>query len=334
MASAQVRLSDLAREPGEVARGLAAWQRGDADEAVSATLGASAGTLHGRSVTLWVWAGALDDGTAVWVVPVRAADAAVFAPRGPATVLVRSLGAAIDAGADPKGVRFLDWMGWVALAVPGAEADLAGLALTERHPDAQRVRVARLPDGLPGDPAELDLGTPRPGTGSPLVPLAEAVDAHPVEVALTLLARGVPVEGDDVRPELVGHLRGWGLWGDPEAGGGDEVPAAPPTIDGDPCWRRRHARRVLQRLLRLGKVGGGFHTAFDHLYRGAPADQRHEALEVGEALLRAGLLGEKPSVGQRHVYLRREALPAIHALIERGVTDDPALAAFWTAPAP
>ena len=55
---------------------------------------------------------------------------------------------------------------------------------------------------------------------------------------------------------------------------------------------------------------------------------------VGEALLRAGLLGEKPSVGQRHVYLRREALPEIHALIERGETADPALRALWTAPAP
>ena len=55
---------------------------------------------------------------------------------------------------------------------------------------------------------------------------------------------------------------------------------------------------------------------------------------MAEALLRAGLLGEKPSVGQRHIYLRREALPAIHALIERGETHDPVLAAFWTAPAP
>jgi len=84
----------------------------------------------------------------------------------------------------------------------------------------------------------------------------------------------------------------------------------------------------------MGKVGTGYHTAFDHMYRGAPADQRHDALEVGEALLRAGLLGEKPSVGQRHVYLRREALPEIHALIERGETGDAVLAAVWTAPAP
>ena len=43
---------------------------------------------------------------------------------------------------------------------------------------------------------------------------------------------------------------------------------------------------------------------------------------------------EKPSVGQRHVFLRREALPAIHALIDRGETTDPALATRWTAAAP
>ena len=81
-------------------------------------------------------------------------------------------------------------------------------------------------------------------------------------------------------------------------------------------------------------MGAQYHTEFDHLYRGAAADDRRDALEVGEALVRAGLLGEKPSVGQRHVYLRRDALPAIHALIERGETRDPVLAAEWTAPAP
>src|SRR5207253_11198268 len=106
------------------------------------------------------------------------------------------------------------------------------------------------------------------------------------------------------------------------------------AIEDDPCPRRRHARKVLQRLLRMGKVGSQYHTEFDHLYRGAAPEDRREALEVGEALLRAGLLGEKPSVGQRHVFLRREALPEIHALIDRGHTANPGLAARWTAPAP
>ena len=97
---------------------------------------------------------------------------------------------------------------------------------------------------------------------------------------------------------------------------------------------RTGIRKVLQRLLRMGKVGAQYHTEFDHLYRGAAPDERRDALAIGQALLRAGLLGEKPSVGQRHVYLAREALPQIHALIERGDTSDPVLAAEWTAPAP
>jgi hypothetical protein len=84
----------------------------------------------------------------------------------------------------------------------------------------------------------------------------------------------------------------------------------------------------------MGKVGAQYHTEFDHLYRGAAPEDRRDALAVGEALVRASLLGEKPSVGQRHVYLRRDALPAIHALIDRGETSDPGLAAEWTAPAP
>ncbi|MFP5450581.1 MAG: hypothetical protein ACLGG9_02395 [Thermoleophilia bacterium] len=112
----------------------------------------------------------------------------------------------------------------------------------------------------------------------------------------------------------------------------DEGPSL--AIADDPCPRRRHARKVLRRLLRVGKVGPGYHTEFDHLYRGAAPNERQQALEVGEALLRAGLLGEKPSVGQRHVYLRREALPEIHALIERGESESTVLAEFWTAPAP
>ena len=35
-----------------------------------------------------------------------------------------------------------------------------------------------------------------------------------------------------------------------------------------------------------------------------------------------------------YVYLRREALPEIHALIDRGETTDAGLEAMWTAPAP
>ena len=46
------------------------------------------------------------------------------------------------------------------------------------------------------------------------------------------------------------------------------------------------------------------------------------ALEVGEALIAAGLLAEKPSVGQRHVFLDPRHAADIHALIDRGETPD------------
>ena len=59
----------------------------------------------------------------------------------------------------------------------------------------------------------------------------------------------------------------------------------------------------------------------DHLAHGVAPEDRADAYAIGEALLRAGLLGEKPSTGQRHVFLRREALPRIHSLIERAESE-------------
>jgi hypothetical protein len=159
--------------------------------------------------------------------------------------------------------------------------------------------------------------------------LARGLRAHPLPVALALLEQGWTLEEASYPDDVADLLAHRGLRGpapDPEA------PSL--AISDDPCPLRRHARRVLRRLLHARKVGPGHHTEFDHLSRGAAPEDRAEALRVGEALLRAGLLGEKPSVGQRHVYLRREALPRIHALIDRGETDDPALAAVWTAPSP
>ena len=90
---------------------------------------------------------------------------------------------------------------------------------------------------------------------------------------------------------------------------------ARPHEDPDPA--RRVARRILQRLHGMGKWGG-YHTDFAHLARGFAGNDRALADAVGEALLEAGLLAEKPSVGQRHVFLDPRRAPAIHALIERG----------------
>jgi hypothetical protein len=77
------------------------------------------------------------------------------------------------------------------------------------------------------------------------------------------------------------------------------------------------ARRILQRLDGMGKWGG-YHTEFSHLARGFAGNDRALAEAVGEVLLEAGLLAEKPSVGQRHVFLNPRRAREIHALIERG----------------
>jgi len=93
--------------------------------------------------------------------------------------------------------------------------------------------------------------------------------------------------------------------------------AGPPPHD-DPDPRRRVMRRILQRLDGMGKWGG-YHTAVDHLARGFAGNERALAYEVGEELIAAGLLEQKPSVGQRHVYLNTRKAGEIRRLIDDGV---------------
>jgi hypothetical protein len=95
-----------------------------------------------------------------------------------------------------------------------------------------------------------------------------------------------------------------------------------PAIADDPLPRRRAARRMLRRLDGMGKYGG-YHTEFRHLARGFAGHERALALEVGEALVRAGYLAEKPSVGQRHVSLVAARTSDIRALVERGTCEEP-----------
>jgi hypothetical protein len=90
---------------------------------------------------------------------------------------------------------------------------------------------------------------------------------------------------------------------------------ARPHEDPDPA--RRAARRILQRLDGMGKWGG-YHTDFAHLARGFAGNERRLAQAVGEALVAAGLLESKPSVGQRHVYLNPRRAADIRRLIETG----------------
>jgi hypothetical protein len=85
----------------------------------------------------------------------------------------------------------------------------------------------------------------------------------------------------------------------------------------DPVPARRIARRILQRLDGMGKWGG-YHTDIAHLSRGFAGNDRALALRVGEALLDAGLLAEKPSVGQRHVFLNPRRAADVHRLVRDG----------------
>ncbi len=333
-AATSVSLADLQRPAGDVASGLAAWMRGDRDEAVAMCLHECARTVFDRGHTLWVWTTRNPAGDAVWLLPVLARHAADYSPQAPVDVVIGAMLAAVDAEAVAEGIRILDWHGLVALELPGAydDPELVQIALGERDERAGLTDVQPLAPADLGVPREVPLEPVAAGRDA-ISTLAAALGGHPWDVVLALVQHGQPPRSVRDTPALRHTLRGWGVGG----GVADDAPVDedPPTgPDNDPCPRRRHARRLLRRLLRMGKVGSGYHTADDHLYRGVAADQRRDATMVGEALVRAGLLGEKPSVGQRHVYLRREALPQIHALIDRGETDSPILLAMWTAGLP
>lgn len=321
-------ISDLAHEPLSVASGTDEWRRGDMEEAVLLTLEVSSRNLHARNATCWVWTGLTAAGEPAWALPVAASDAERFGPQGPAGILTRLMGAAVEIGADSEATYLVEWHGFTGLVAPKLDVELAPVAIAEALQHPARAVAAALPSGVAVDGEPIPLGAVR-GAELGVSALARANHVHPVEVVLSLGGHRLPVNLPSYPKELAGSLREWGCYAD-----APPPPEASLAIDDDPCPRRRHARRLLQRLLRMRKIGDQYHTAFDHMYRGAPAHERHDALEVGEALIRAGLMGEKPSVGQRHVYLRRDALPAIHALVSRGETTNPALAAEWTAPAP
>jgi hypothetical protein len=223
--------------------------------------------------------------------------------------------------ADPEEAREREWAlvaatvgALVELAEPGAPAQAEDLAL-----EAGPVAGAFLGLGLrAGSLAAADLDE--------LAPLA--FDEHAGRID-RLRAAALAVPGTVLADTAVG-LRaplGAGHPEDPESATSldDALEAllAPPGSAAarpheDPDPGRRAARRILQRLSGMGKWGG-YHTDFAHLARGFAGNERALAQEVGEALLRAGLLAEKPSVGQRHVYLNPRRAAEIHRLIEDGV---------------
>ena len=221
-------------------------------------------------------------------------------------LVAAALGALVDlaepgppAGPDAIGVTAGDLDGFLVVALPAPALDpatldeLVPLAFDEHAAGVDRLRaVAR---AVPGAVlADVALREPI-GAGHPLR-IAEAVarlGGRPAD------PRSVEEHEEHVYPLL-----------DPE---GERRVA--PHEDPDPA--RRVARRILQRLNGMGKWGG-YHTDFAHLARGFAGNDRQLAQEVGEAMLADGLLAEKPSVGQRHVFLNPRRAADIHRLIDTG----------------
>jgi hypothetical protein len=184
--------------------------------------------------------------------------------------------------------------GFLVLAYPAAIepaelAEYAPVSFEERTGSIDRLRAAArvLPPGVL-DPSELK---PPIGTG------------HPLRVAEVEARLPAELEGEQREDAVLAMLE--------PAGGA----AVRPHEDPDPA--SRVARRILQRLDGMGKWGG-YHTDFAHLARGFAGNERALAQEVGEALLESGLLAEKPSVGQRHVFLNPRRAGDVRALIDRG----------------
>ncbi|HEY7453699.1 MAG TPA: hypothetical protein VH683_03985 [Thermoleophilaceae bacterium] len=200
---------------------------------------------------------------------------------------------------DELGLRLGELGGMLALAYPAAApieaAEYAHEALNaefeERRIDRLRARAHLLPGHVLESATDL-----RPPIGA----------THPLRVAeaVTRLG-GSPLDEDSVEGlehQLLNLL---------------EPAGAVARAHEDPDTARRVARRILQRLDGMGKWGS-YHTAFDHLARGFAGHERALAYEVGEALLAAGLLEQKPSVGQRHVYLSPRRSGDIRRLIDEG----------------
>jgi hypothetical protein len=241
---------------------------------------------------------------------------------GPAAGALRAVAPAAPAlRADPDAVSERTWL--LVAALVGALVEVSG---------AGAVRAGHLGGQLalevPGDPEDAELvplafethveGVDRLRARALALPgsvLADADDlrdpigaAHPLVVAARVAALGGhpadPASMEEHEDAVLAAL---------------DAAAGPARPHDDPDPARRVARRILQRLDGMGKWGG-YHTEFAHLARGFAGNDRALAEAVGEALLAAGLLAEKPSVGQRHVFLNPRRAGDIHALVERGET--------------
>jgi hypothetical protein len=218
-------------------------------------------------------------GLAALPVPAALRADPLAAPERAWLLTAAAIGALAEAGGEELQAGV--WEGHLVLAAPGADPELAVLAFEDQVAGIDRLRAAALE--IPSLAAPEDVRPP----------------ANPsFAVALRVALRGGRPADQDAVEELA------------------EDSTARPHEDPDPSLRA--ARRILQRLRGMGKWGG-YHTEFAHLAKGFPGHERALALEVGEALLAAGLLAEKPSVGQRHVFLDPRRAGDIHALVDHGV---------------
>jgi hypothetical protein len=240
---------------------------------------------YGRPVTVAAGPGLV---AVAPVSPQLRADPAAVDERG-WSLVAALVGALVAVGGDPERLRAGELDGHLALELPGGDPELVPLAFEEQLAGVDRLRARALVLG------EL-----------PAAGLREPIGAgHPLRAAARIAALG----GMPADPESVAQFEELLFDSAPE-----EVTR--PHDDPDPA--RRIARRILQRLDGMGKWGG-YHTEFVHLARGFAGNERALAEEVGEALLRSGLLREKQSVGQRHVFLDPSRAADVHALVERGV---------------
>jgi hypothetical protein len=239
---------------------------------------------------------------------------------GPGDGVLRAVAPAAPAlRADPDAVNERTWL--LVAALVGALVEVAGAGTVRAGHLGGQLALA-----VPGDPDDAELvplafetqvhGVDRLRARALAVPASVLADvddlrdpigaAHPLVVAAHVAALGGrpadPASMEEHEDAVLAAL-------DATAG------VARPHDDPDPA--RRVARRILQRLDGMGKWGG-YHTEFAHLARGFAGNERALAEAVGEALLTADLLAEKPSVGQRHVFLNPRRAGDIHALIERG----------------
>ncbi|HEV2999768.1 MAG TPA: hypothetical protein VGW75_03425 [Solirubrobacteraceae bacterium] len=247
---------------------------------------------YGEPVT--VAFGGTEDGQLAAAVPVPVAtraDAGEITERA-WLVVAAAVEALVQASTEATRLRAGDLDGHLALATGPGDAELAALAFDDATAGIDRLRARGVAVG------RLDVTDLR----EPIGP------HHPLKVAhavATLGGRPSDPASVEEHEEAVLEMLGGGQR--------DSVPR--PHDDPDPP--RRAARRILQRLDGMGKWGG-YHTEFAHLSRGFAPGERALASAVGEALLEAGLLAEKPSVGQRHVFLDPRKVPEIRALIDRG----------------